>query len=544
MDLVALFAAPLSLLDIRLSDSFIRPAFGAGLHYAVLATLALWMIVGLLLGLRRYRVARILLVLLLAAHWTGIVLIWPAGHSGKRTWDERWESYPWSDVPGQVAAGAAVYLLGQVVILYLVINAKRRRVAPQPVLRPWQFSLRALLVLPVLLAVPLGCIVSERRRAARGEAAAVEIERLGGEACAYPNPHPTWERLLGRFFLAPLTGIFLRELPVSDDDLHVLDELPEVNLLHLSKTNISGAGLAHLRCLGNLGYLNVADTQVTDYAVTALESATELQVLHLEHTSVGDSALAHLRPLRKLTRLELAGTHVSDAGLAHLTALQDLESLNLYGTQITDAGLVHLKDLRRLRFLSLGETALTGHGLRDLEQMELFYVFLSRSQLTDAGLEPLGRMRGLCQLYIAGTRVTDDGLRHLGASPHLSMLDLSSTQITGAGLAHLAKLRSLYWLSLKGSRVTDDGLAGIEGLQISELDLSDTQISDAGLRHLKTLPRLTQFNLSNTRVTDQGLDEIVIANAGLLELRLENTQVTDEGVKRLKERCPWIGITR
>lgn len=90
--------------------------------------------------------------------------------------------------------------------------------------------------------------------------------------------------------------------------------------------------------------------------------------LDLEGTQVTDAGLAHLKGLTNLKSLDLYYTRVTDAGLVHLKGLKNLEWLRLEGTQVTDAGLVHLKGLTKLQTLSLYSTQVTPEGVKDLQQ--------------------------------------------------------------------------------------------------------------------------------------------------------------------------------
>ena len=66
---------------------------------------------------------------------------------------------------------------------------------------------------------------------------------------------------------------------------------------------------------------------------------TKLVDLDLTRTQVTDAGLAHLKGLVNLATLDLDGTKLTDAGLAHLKGLTALETLPLDDTAITDAGL-------------------------------------------------------------------------------------------------------------------------------------------------------------------------------------------------------------
>ncbi|PHS04099.1 MAG: hypothetical protein COA78_17000 [Blastopirellula sp.] len=98
-----------------------------------------------------------------------------------------------------------------------------------------------------------------------------------------------------------------------------LNESSEVIQVILSQTQVTDAGLVHLKGLNSLISLGLNDTQITD------------------------AGLEHLKGLTSLNRLYLCGTQVTDEGLVHLNGLTSLNDLHLRSTQITDAGLSELK---------------------------------------------------------------------------------------------------------------------------------------------------------------------------------------------------------
>ena len=88
-------------------------------------------------------------------------------------------------------------------------------------------------------------------------------------------------------------------------------------------------------------------TQVTDAGLEHLKGLTDLESLDLRLTKVTDAGLEHLKGLTSLTSLNLdLVTQITDAGLEHLKGLTNLTSLNLGRTKVTDAGLEHLKGLK------------------------------------------------------------------------------------------------------------------------------------------------------------------------------------------------------
>ena len=86
------------------------------------------------------------------------------------------------------------------------------------------------------------------------------------------------------------------------------------------------------------------------------------------NTQVTDAGLKHLRGLTQLRTLSSANTQVTDAGLEHLRGLTQLQWLFLVNTQVTDAGLKHLRGLTQLQMLSLANTHLTDAGVAEFAE--------------------------------------------------------------------------------------------------------------------------------------------------------------------------------
>ena len=72
--------------------------------------------------------------------------------------------------------------------------------------------------------------------------------------------------------------------------------------------------------------------------VIGLAAFPQLTTLRFGSTNITDAGLAHLKSLSQLQNLSLESTAITDAGLAHLKDLTYLETLNLKDTKVTDAG--------------------------------------------------------------------------------------------------------------------------------------------------------------------------------------------------------------
>ena len=82
----------------------------------------------------------------------------------------------------------------------------------------------------------------------------------------------------------------------------------------------------------------------------------------------------------------------------HLRALAQLKDLNLSRTQITDAGLERLGAFKQLRYLDLTETAISDVGVECLKGLtELETVLLQDTKVTAAGEKRLLKALPKCR---------------------------------------------------------------------------------------------------------------------------------------------------
>ena len=88
-------------------------------------------------------------------------------------------------------------------------------------------------------------------------------------------------------------------------------------------------------------------------------------------------------------------------------------------------------------------------------------------------------------------------------------LDLYRTNISDAGLKEVAKLRQLIVLGLSRTNISDAGLKELTKCKKLEgLSLDSTQISDAGLKGLTRLAQLKGLRIQETKVTKAGVAEL------------------------------------
>jgi hypothetical protein len=110
-------------------------------------------------------------------------------------------------------------------------------------------------------------------------------------------------------------------------------------------------------------------------------------------------------------------------------------------------------------------------------------------------------------LHLSKTQLTDKGLEHIRNFASLNVLELSQTRISDDGLVHLAALANLMRLSLCGTRITANGLMHLQALpslKILELDWAD--IDDRALATFERMSALRNLHLKGTRTTYSAIE--------------------------------------
>lgn len=226
--------------------------------------------------------------------------------------------------------------------------------------RRFRFTLRALLALIALVALLLGVQVQQAQRQRR---AVARLEQLGasirydyqdGDLQADP-PGPEWLRsILGIHYFATADFVFFHGQTIRDDDLQVVQELPNVKQVNLSQCSATGASLVHLQDLPKLVCIGLGGANATDEALGQIRGMTQLEVLSINLGQIGklrnigkdrvtDAGLSHIGGLKKLWRLDLDNCPITDAGLVQLGGLTELINLSLRGAGVSDEGVARLQ---------------------------------------------------------------------------------------------------------------------------------------------------------------------------------------------------------
>jgi serine/threonine-protein kinase len=107
----------------------------------------------------------------------------------------------------------------------------------------------------------------------------------------------------------------------------------------------------------------------------------------------------------------------------------------------------------------------------------------------------------------------DDDLRMLVDLPRLQSLYVGYTQITDAGMEHVGRIASLHGLGCGGNKLTAKGLIPLANLKnLGFLDLNNCPlVTDEIFEHLMKMPNLRQLNLERTGVTPEAVERFRVA---------------------------------
>ena len=224
-----------------------------------------------------------------------------------------------------------------------------------------------------------------------------------------------------------------------------------------------------------------------------------------------------------------------------------VQSISFRGPGCTDAELMCLAPFRKydlygLRFLG-AKTSEAGVCWAISQFPELKGFSASEMPLGDQILEPLAKATLLVDLYLSKVQVTSAGIKHIAGLKNLERLYLSDTAIDDSGVAHLEGLTKVYWLWLDNTKITSAGMKSICKLtNLDTLLLHNTAVTDNGLEHIGSLKNLKSLRLDGTKVTDAGLASLNQAKA-LEDIDLDNTSVTDKGLVHL-QNMPKLKLVR
>ncbi len=200
---------------------------------------------------------------------------------------ERFHWLPWEKGYAVMTAAVTVVLAMLLIVLWFGVALVFRR--------RFQFSIRSLLVLGVVVALPCSWLAVEMKNAREQKKTVAAIEKLGGNieydyesGQTQEPPGPAWlRRLLENDFFASVVQVDLNGNLLTDTGLKHIRGLKQLRALDLGGSSFA---------------LDPANAS-TDAGLESLEGLGRLEFLNLDHAPTTDAGLTHLKGLRQLRYL-------------------------------------------------------------------------------------------------------------------------------------------------------------------------------------------------------------------------------------------------
>ena len=283
----------------------------------------------------------------------------------------------------------------------------------------------------------------------------------------------------------------------------LLAQLPELDTLLLDSVTVTPRDMAAIARLNKLRELRCDQMDVDDALVQPLADSRSLESLALrtlgsyEPKGITGAGLAAVAGLRKLKELRLSGhPRLQPEAFRVLARSENLENIEVRGCPFNDAACRALtagpRPLPKLKTLWLTYTDVGDAGCRGLSRLEgLEELHLETTQVGDAGCREIARLQKLLRLCLGGTSVGDAGCGALCQMGSLIELDLWGTRVADRGLADLSRLDNLRALTLPPN-ITDAGMAALPHFaRLETLDVvagsGQALVGIAKMAHLKSL---------------------------------------------------------
>jgi len=280
--------------------------------------------------------------------------------------------------------------------------------------------------------------------------------------------------------------------------------------------------------------LILSGDKFSDDGLKHLSRHNRLTYVRIARRKLTEKGLRELARIPSLSRLELSGSGgITNAGAVAIGGIRTLTKLSL--EDITDDGLDEIGRLANLKSLALDCTRISDKGLRHLPRLKkLSFLELSETGLlTDNCFESIAAIEGLTELHFDSDKITGAKIGKLSRLPNLAVLDLGHPLgiMKDEGLTDIATLKALRALSLDGTKVGFDKIPNVADLKLATLSLARCPVSNDGLSQISKIRQLKHLFLSFTKITEVGKEIEQLSNLEFLDLSFTN--VAEGGLEHI-----------
>lgn len=233
-----------------------------------------------------------------------------------------------------------------------------------------------------------------------------------------------------------------------------------------------------------------------------------------------------------------------------LGQLPYLEEVSLDETPLTSELISRLGAMKSLESLRFGKSGATDETFRELcraleDKTELRSLHLQETQITNAGIRELKRLKHLTNLSLESSHLDGEALRVL-AGRLMYSLALNGWKLTAADMSFLVEQwgESLTWLSFGGKEISPSVLLPLQKCRgLRWVGFKEVAVTPELVQSLKQIPKLRQWSFEKSVVEPKGLE--ALAEAPLVSLALNEVVLPKQGLWVLgkSEKIDHLALT-
>jgi serine/threonine protein kinase len=142
--------------------------------------------------------------------------------------------------------------------------------------------------------------------------------------------------------------------PLDDDDLVILDQIPNLESLYVRGTKVTADKLAKMKILPGLKAFAIGELENPQPVLARFKDMPHLSTLHMANCTLTENDLEKLGKATTLTWLQLIAIKgLDDNTLNHLRGLTNLRNLDIRHSNVSPKCITVLKDLPQLRLVTV-----------------------------------------------------------------------------------------------------------------------------------------------------------------------------------------------
>lgn len=199
-------------------------------------------------------------------------------------------------------------------------------------------------------------------------------------------------------------------------------------------------------------FLAVAKGRVTAPSDTPLS-------LKLDYSLTADPQSLVVPP-SNIVQISGDGIEFEDNICEPISKVPSVIRVDLSSSEVTDAGVEQLCKMKQLRSLALAKSMIKGSCLRAMSACDLVYFDISQNAIDQQYYKYFANFAHVVKARVNNDALTDESLKFIGSMKSLRDLELrGNLKITNDGLRYLFPLKTLQFLTIRDSKI---GVSGVE----------------------------------------------------------------------------------